>query len=120
MRPKLVRPLEEMEKDGCVESWICYRSPVASAKELAVLPGRTVTVKDSGAYGIIVLQGHGTMGCWDIEAPALIRYGQLTYDEFFINEAAAKQGVTITNPSASDPIVMLKHFGPGNPDLAGI
>ena len=27
------------------------------------------------------------------------------------------EGVTITNHSANDPIVMLKHFGPNNPDL---
>ena len=26
--------------------------------------------------------------------------------------------MTITNPSKTDPIVMLKHFGPENPDLA--
>jgi hypothetical protein len=52
-----------------------------------------------------------------VETPALIRYGQLTHDEFFVSEAAAKAGVTITNPSKSDPIVMLKHFGPENPDL---
>jgi len=47
----------------------------------------------------------------------LIRYGQLTNDEFFVSEAAAREGVVITNPSTCDPIVMLKHFGPGNPDL---
>jgi hypothetical protein len=64
-----------------------------------------------------MLQGHGTMGVWDIEAPAMIRYGQLTSDEFFVTEAAAKVGVTIHNPSSTDPIVMLKHFGPMNPDL---
>ena len=63
------------------------------------------------------MQGHGKMGRWDIEAPALIRYGQLTYDEFFVSEDAARSGVTIVNPSQADPIVMLKHFGPGNPDL---
>ena len=33
-------------------------------------------------------------------------------------EAAAQEGVKITNPSETDPIVMLKHFGPENPDLA--
>jgi hypothetical protein len=27
------------------------------------------------------------------------------------------EGVTIVNYSTTDPIVMLKHFGPGNPDL---
>ena len=64
-----------------------------------------------------MMQGHGKMGVWDIETPALIRYGQLTNDEFFISEKAAREGVKIVNNSASDPIVMLKHFGPGNPDL---
>ena len=30
---------------------------------------------------------------------------------------AALAGVVISNPSRTDPIVMLKHFGPGNPRL---
>ena len=52
-----------------------------------------------------------------METPVLIRYGQLSSDEFFVTEAAAREGVTIANPSRTDPLVMLKHFGPGNPDL---
>ncbi|MBZ5856098.1 hypothetical protein [Flavihumibacter profundi] len=117
MAPKPVKPVAEMHAEGYSENWICYKSHDFSAKELTVFPGQTVTIKDSAAYGIIVMQGHGKMGVWDIETPALIRYGQLTNDEFFISEAAAKEGVKITNPSATDPIVMLKHFGPNNPDL---
>ena len=117
MAPKPVKPLTEMEAQGYTETWVCYKSHDFSAKELTVFPGQTVVIKDSAAYGIIVMQGHGKMGVWDIETPALIRYGQLTNDEFFISEAAAIEGVTITNPSATDPIVMLKHFGPANPDL---
>jgi hypothetical protein len=57
------------------------------------------------------------MGVWDIETPTMIRFGQLTHDEYVVSEQAAKQGVKITNPSKSDPIIMLKHFGPNNPDL---
>ena len=57
------------------------------------------------------------MNEWDIETPALIRFGQLTHDEYFVSEKAAKAGVKITNHSKTDPIVMLKHFGPDNPDL---
>ena len=106
-----------MKSEGYVENWICYRSSEFSAKELTVLPGATVTITDAGAYGLIMMQGHGAMGVWPIESPAMIRYGQLTHDEYFVTEAAAKAGVVITNPSKSDPIVMLKHFGPGNPDL---
>lgn len=118
MQPIPVRPIEEMEAEGYVEKWVCYRSDAFSAKELTVLPGQTVTIKDSAAYGMIMMQGHGTMGVWDVETPALIRYGQLTNDEFFVTEQAAKEGVTIVNKSSTDPIVMLKHFGPKNPDLA--
>jgi len=112
MRPVPVRPIEEMKAEGYIENWICYKSDAFSAKELTVLPGTTVTVKDDGAYGLIMLQGHGTIGVWQIETPTLIRYGQLTSDEFFVSEPAAAEGVTITNPSKTDPIVMLKHFGP--------
>ncbi len=117
MQPKPVRPVKEMQADGYIENWICYKSTAFSAKELTVLPGKTVTITDSGAYGFIMMQGHGTMGVWDIETPTMIRYGQLTYDEFFVTEQAAKEGVTIKNLSKTDPIVMLKHFGPNNPDL---
>ncbi len=117
MNPVSVKPLEEMQQGGYIENWICYRSDAFSAKELTVMPGQTVTIKDSAAYGMIMMQGHGTMGVWNVETPALIRYGQLTYDEFFVTEKAAMEGVTIVNNSITDPLVMLKHFGPENPDL---
>lgn len=117
MVPRPVKPVEEMEAEGYIDNWICYKSHAFSAKELTILPGRTVTIKDAAAYGMIMMQGHGKMGIWDIETPALIRFGQLTYDEFFVSEQAARNGIRITNSSQSDPIVMLKHFGPENPDL---
>jgi hypothetical protein len=115
-RPPLpVKPLQEMQEDGYVEHWISYGSSYFAAKELTVLPGRTATLRDAGPYGMIMLQGHGTMGVWPIETPTLIRFGQLTHDEYFCSCAAAQAGVRIHNPSATDPIVMLKHFGP-NPE----
>ena len=117
MHPKPAGALEQMKNQGYIENWICYKSPAFSAKELTVLPGAAVTIRDAAAYGMILMQGHGTMGVWDIETPALIRYGQNTYDEYFVSEDAAKAGVKIVNPSKADPIVMLKHFGAKNPDL---
>jgi hypothetical protein len=42
----------------------------------------------------------------------------LTHDEYFVSCAAAQAGVRIHNPSTTDPIVMLKHFGP-NPEAPG-
>jgi hypothetical protein len=117
MQPIPVRDEAEMAAAGYSEKWVCYRSDAFSAKELTVFPGQTVTITDAAAYGLIMMQGHGKMGVWNIETPAMIRYGQLTNDEFFVTEAAAKSGVQITNYSSTDPIVMLKHFGPANPDL---
>lgn len=115
-RPPLpVRPLEEMESEGYVEKWITYGNEYIAAKELTVLPGATVTVRDAGPYGFITVQGHGRLGDWWIETPSLLRFGQLSKDEFFVSYPAAQEGVTIHNPSATDPLVMLKHFGP-NPD----
>jgi hypothetical protein len=110
--PVPVKPVKEMQEAGYVEKWISYGNEFFAAKELTVLPGSTVTIQDAGPYGMIMLQGHGTMGVWDIETPALIRFGQLTHDEYFVSAPAAQAGVKITNPSPSDPIVMLKHFGP--------
>ena len=117
MRPVNVRQENEMRAEGYLDKWICYRSAAVSAKELTILPGRSVLVKDAAAYGMIVMQGHGTMDGMKLETPALIRFGQLTCDEYFVSEATAKNGVRITNDSDSDPLVMLKHFGPANPDL---
>ena len=83
---------------------------------MTVYPGQTVTVTDGAAYGFILIEGRGKFGKWDIETPTLIRYGELTSDEFFVTEAAAKRGITITNTSKTENIVMLKHFAE-NPDL---
>ncbi|MEN9362832.1 MAG: hypothetical protein RI903_140 [Bacteroidota bacterium] len=117
MQPIPVEDEAAMAAKGYSEKWVCYRSDAFSAKELTVFPGQTVTITDAAAYGLIMMQGHGKMGVWNIETPAMIRYGQLTHDEFFVTEKAAKAGVQITNHSSTDPIVMLKHFGPQNPDL---
>lgn len=108
--PRPVKPVQEMEAGGYRENWIVYGNDYVAAKELTVLPGRTVTIRDSDPYGLIMVQGHGTLGIWPIETPALIRFGQLTHDEFFVSAQAAQAGVTIVNPSPTDPIVMLKHF----------
>ncbi len=112
--PRPVRPLDEMREAGYVENWIIYRNDLFAAKELTVLPGRSVTITDPGPYGMIMVQGHGTMGAWPVETPALIRFGQLTHDEYFVSAKAAQEGVVIRNGSKSDPLVMLKHLGPGH------
>ncbi len=111
-KPKPVKPIEQMRAEGYEENWIAYKSEYFSAKELTVLPGRTATIQDEGAYGAIVVQGRGRIGALDIESPAMIRFGEMTHDELFVTEAAAKGGLRVTNTSGVEDLVMLKHFGP--------
>lgn len=101
-----------------VEKWITYRSTAFSAKELTVKPGASVTVDEADAYGFIAVDGRGEINGQTVEAISSIRYGQLSHDEYFVTAAAAGEGVTIRNTSPSADLVLLKHFGPGNAELA--
>ena len=114
--PRPTHPFAESEANGYREQWVCYGTEWYSAKELTLLPGRTVTIKDAAAYGLIVVQGTGTFGTHRVSAPTMIRFGEMTQDELFVSAETAKAGVRMENASASDPLVILKHFGPGNAD----
>ena len=113
--PIAVRCEKEMADAGFSEKWIVYSTPCYSAKELTVFPGRTVTIRDAAAYGLILTSGHGIFGIYEVETPSLIRFGQMTRDELFVTAQTATEGVTIVNRSETENLVMLKHFGPGNP-----
>jgi len=114
--PLPVREEAEMAEQGYSEKWVTYSTALYSAKELSVFPGRSVVIRDAAAYGLIVIQGIGTIGKLEVETPTVIRYGQMTKDELFVTVGAAREGVRVTNRSDTENLVMLKHFGPGNPD----
>ena len=115
-KPQPVTSAAAMADAGYCENWVVYSTPHYSAKELTVFPGRSVTVKDGAAYGLILTQGYGSIGVHDVETPSLIRYGQMTKDELFVSAAVAQAGLKIVNRSDAENLVILKHFGPGNPD----
>ena len=114
--PVPAQPFDATEPRGFREQWVCYGTGWYSAKELTVLPKRTVTITDQAAYGLILTQGYGMFGSLRVSTPAMIRFGDMTEDELFVSADAALKGVRIENLSASDPLVILKHFGPGNPE----
>jgi hypothetical protein len=118
--PRPVRPMAEMRDNGYVEKWICYGTTNYSAKELTILPRRSVKIADAAAYGMILTQGHGRVGPHSVATPSLIRFGQMTEDELFVTARAANEGLQIENLSDTEPLVMLKHFGPKNPDAAAL
>jgi len=117
--PKAAGDPDAMRAQGYHENWITYGSEYYSAKELTVYPGCTVTMRDAAAYGMICVQGYGKFGMHSISSPSMIRFGEMTEDEFFVTYEAAQQGVEITNLSSTEPLVMLKHFNPGNGEMPG-
>lgn len=115
-KPRPVRDEKEMSSLGYREVWVTYGTSHYSAKELTVYPGKSITIKDSAAYGLILTQGYGQFGAHAVETPSLIRFGEMTNDELFVSASAAAGGITVTNRSDQENLVMLKHFGPNNPD----
>jgi hypothetical protein len=109
-------PIVSASDEKHIEKWVVYANDYIAAKELTVYPGQTVVIKDQAAYGCIFVQGHGKFGVYDAEAPVMLRFGQLSADEYFVSEKAAKLCVTITNNSRFDNLVMLKHFANNNPE----
>ena len=93
------RPIVETETEQYVQKWITYANPYIAA------------------YGCIFVQGHGKFGVYDAEAPTLLHFGQQSSDEFFVSEQASVKGITITNTSKVEPLVVLKHFGPNCPGV---
>ncbi len=118
--PHPVRPVAEMDDLGYREFWVTYGTPFYSAKELTIEPRRTVTIRDSEAYGAILTQGYGRIANQPVSTPSMIRFGQMTEDEIFVTASVAREGVAIENLSTTEPLVLLKHFGPGNPDAASL
>lgn len=105
--------------DGFEDLWIVYGTvdgrQLFSAKELTVAPGAKCTLRDAGASSLIAVQGRGRIGKLDLQTPAMIRFGASTTDEVFISHAAATAGVEIEN-LGSEPLVMLRYFGPDTHD----
>lgn len=107
MRPILA---DGQEDQGWTDEWICYRCEVAGAKRLTIYPGCSMTLKEKVPYGLICVQGFGKIGEQELSSPAMIRFGALTCDEYFVTDSAAKEGVCFTNLSKTDPLVILRHF----------
>jgi hypothetical protein len=109
-------PVDDSTSESHVDKWVVYGmidgEQKFSARELTVMPGARCTIRDAGASGVIVTQGHGRIGKLDVDCPAIIRFGQLTQDEVFISHEAANAGLIFENHSKTDPLVTLRYFGP--------
>ena len=118
-------PVADTRSEGYVDRWVVYGRikgrQYFTAKELTVEPRARCTVRDNGAYGLITVQGKGRMNKLALDCPKLIRFTELTEDEVFCTESAARGGVAFENTSDVEPLVVLRYFGPdANPDAPEI
>lgn len=108
-------PVADTIKEGFEDKWIVYGKvkgkELFSAKELTIAPGAKATIKDNGAYGVVAVQGFGRIGKHPLRTPAMIRFGALTEDEYFVSCDAASKGVVFEN-LGEEPLVTLRYFGP--------
>ncbi len=114
-------PVADTREQGYVDRWIVYgkvdQKQYFTAKELTVDPGATATITDKGAYGLVCTQGSGRINNQPLASPKMLRFNELSEDEYFCTEAGAQAGVTFTNTSTTEPLVCLRYFGPEvNPD----
>src|SRR5205085_6904138 len=103
---------EESASEGYQDRWVVYGKVngegLFSAKELTIQPGARLTLKEERASGMIVVQGRGRIGRTALDCPVYIRFGELTEDEVFITEEAARQGIEI-ECIGSEPLVTLRY-----------
>jgi hypothetical protein len=114
-------PVNDTRSEGYMDRWIVYGKvdgeQLFTAKELTVERGVRATIVDAGAHGVICIQGTGKINRQPLKSPKIIRFDQLTEDEYFITEEGAKAGITYENTSETEPLVILRYFGPEvNPD----
>ncbi|MDA7868256.1 hypothetical protein N9B19_00530 [Akkermansiaceae bacterium] len=111
-----LEPVTASKGEGFHDRWIVYGKvddfQYFTAKELTVEPGGRATITDNGAFSAIVVQGEGKANKLRLNCPKLLRFNELSEDEFFATESAAQGGITFENTSATEPLVLLRYFGP--------
>lgn len=120
-----LEPVTASKGDHFHDKWIVYGKvddfQYFTAKELTVEPLGKVTIPDNGAYSAIVVQGQGYANKLRLNCPKLLRFNELSEDEFFASESAAIVGIEFENTSETEPLVLLRYFGPQvNPEAPAI
>ena len=108
--------INETRTDSGEEHWIFYNTSKFSGKKLIVRPGGSFTSKDNGVYNILVWQGKGKFGEFEIAARNSSS-GKYDLDELIICHDRAVSGVDMINDSTDD-LIIYKFFGADvNPDV---
>jgi len=114
-------PVGDTAAEGYQDRWIVYGRVRGrqwfTARELAIEPGVRCRIIEPGATSLIVVQGEGSANGMRIRSPAMIGFHELTEDELFVSFEAGREGVEYANSSATEPLVILRYYGPdADPD----
>jgi len=111
-----LRPRIASASPDHVDRWVVYGridgQQCFTARELTIAPGGQATVVEPGCHGLLCTQGAGRVNGQPLAAPTMIRFGQLTRDEYFVGAPAATAGVHYENHSDVEPLVVLRYYGP--------
>ncbi|HAE87834.1 TPA: hypothetical protein DCG86_07400 [Candidatus Marinimicrobia bacterium] len=104
-------PIENPENEKCEEYWIFYNTRKFSGKKLVIKPGGKIHTVENGVYNILVWQGKGSFGGYDIQAFDFDR------DELLVCHNRAVDSVVVENTGNQD-LIIFKFFGPDiNPQV---
>ncbi|HSD64362.1 MAG TPA: hypothetical protein VLB50_11205 [Ignavibacteriaceae bacterium] len=108
--------IKETKTQSGEEHWIFYNTKKFNGKKLIVHPGGKFLSKDNGVYNILVWQGKGNYGGFEI-ASRNSSAGKFDLDELIICHDRAVSGIEVVNDSTED-LIIYKFFGPDiNPDV---
>lgn len=111
-----LEPVTAARGEDFHDKWIVYGTidgfQPFTAKELTIAPRGQATIRDRGAFSAIVVQGEGSANQLRLTCPKLLRFHELSEDEFFATERAAREGIVFKNTSDTEPLVLLRYFGP--------
>lgn len=100
--------------DGYERHWVVYGKingqELFSAAETVIQPGCRLTLADKGASGVLFMNGHGKIGGCVVDTPSMLRYDEVSYDEFFVTAPVCKS--TVVENTGETPLAMLQYYGP--------
>ncbi|WP_084075438.1 hypothetical protein [Demequina sp. NBRC 110052] len=106
-------PVEIVNADGVLESWIFCGTSKFSGKRLLLEPGARYVGTEQGVFNLLVWEGTGTVGGVPVVG------GEPGSDELLVTRDRAAQGIEYVN-TGDTPLRILKFFGPDvNPNSPG-
>ncbi|MFR7474295.1 MAG: hypothetical protein ACLUVV_06795 [Christensenellales bacterium] len=113
-RKKYFRPPVETDApEGAIEKWV--DTTRGYAKELTVLLGQTVTIKDAAAYGCITVQATAPLARTTAKH-IMLRYGQMSADELCFGKGRQRRRCHL-QPQQGGAAGHPKDFAPNNKEI---